>query len=177
MKIIDALATLDILEESLDMLAEARLQEMEVDALASSLVRRGSPDAVGDALRRGVNLGNLTQGGKSITGTVAVQAMDAALERAGANPAIRRAARVILSDFWSEERVGNPAPAPRSPSAPPATAGAAQAPRTYGTKPAVASNLAQQSINQVSPVERDRLAKQFAAQRREAAARKTHKSV
>ena len=163
MKLTDALATLDILEESLNMLA--RMQEMEVDALAAALARKGSADAVGDALRRGVNLGNITQNGQVLSGQAAIQAIDFALERAGAGPSIRRTTRVILSDYWSTPRVGDAPPAAASSRGGSGTLQTPEPERVYGTKPAEASKLAQRAINQISPAERDRLARQFAAQR------------
>ena len=166
MKINDALATLDLLEESLTMLTHMR--ELDISSLAQTLARLGSPDAVASTLRnpRSVNLGNLTQDGKPIESQEAIQALDSALSTLNAPEPIRRAARIEMNKFWDTPRAGRrtldlpsmPSPAAFAPAVP-ALADEAPPSRKYGTTGNFGDQKTQKNIRDLTPEDRARILK------------------
>lgn len=176
MKLIDAIAILDTLEESLNMLAKTRMQEMEMSAVAGYL--RNSKDP-GTTFRQ-VNLGNLTSNGQRLEGVQAVEAFDQALALAGAPAQTRTLAAATLKKFWREVNPSQFDKGQEEPYAVPDMNKSEPAPRVYGTKPVRVSQSAQSAINQVSPDERARLARKFQgslAKKREQKRKMAHKSL
>jgi hypothetical protein len=159
MKITDAIATLNILEESLNLLAEARLQEMEMFQAAAAIIKKPDPIAAMNM----INLGNLTYNGNRLEGIRAVQAFDQALIAAKAPMSVRTAANKKMKMFWREIdpetydrdeskltglRGTRPAPQP------------AMAGRPIGVVQQVAPTT-RQAISQMDTDERAALAKKF----------------